>query len=413
MKTAEPPAAVQIPLDPVEDAPPAKRPFFRRPAVILLLLAAAIAGVVFGAVVLLHALTHETTDDAFIDGNVVSIAPKIAGKVLSVRVTDNQAVKKGDPLFTIDPADCQALVEQRKAALEVALAKQGSADASVRQSRAHVKTIELAVQSAQASADEAQASASLAKADFERSKSLSGGGVISKQDYDHSFTGSVTAIAVLQSKVRQVDAAVAYVTEARTMADSAVAEAAAARASVAQAKAALAEAQLQLSYTQPVAPEEGIVTNKAVEAGDYVQVGQTLAAIVPHRVWVTANFKETQITAMRRGQPVEVGIDAYPGRKLKGHVDSIQAGSGARFSLLPPENATGNFVKVVQRVPVKILLDGNPEEGEVFGPGMSVVPDVRVRDGVAAAFVVTALAAAAIVALVIGGLFLLAKARRG
>jgi membrane fusion protein (multidrug efflux system) len=217
----------------------------------------------------------------------------------------------------------------------------------------------------------------------------------------------------LETKVKEVDASLAYSSEARTMADSAVAEAAGARAGVDEAKAAVALAELQLSYTQVVAPEDGFVTSKAVEAGDYVQTGQSLLEMVPREVWVTANFKETQITDMHPGEPATIEVDAYPGRQLRGRVDSIQAGSGARFSLLPPENATGNFVKVVQRVPVKIVFDQELDGNHVLGPGMSAVPDVRVRAGAVQALVVTVLAAVLIVALIGAALVWMRKSRGG
>ena len=151
------------------------------------------------------------------------------------------------------------------------------------------------------------------------------------------------------------------------------------RAQSDQARAAATQAELNLSYTTIQAPEAGRVTRKSVEPGGYAQVGQALMAIVPDRVWIIANFKETQLTYMRPGQLAEIHIDAYPGHTFKGHVDSVQAGTGSRFSLLPPENATGNYVKVVQRVPVKIVLDEQPSAEYPLGPGMSVVPDVKVR----------------------------------
>ena len=171
----------------------------------------------------------------------------------------------------------------------------------------------------------------------------------------------------------------------------------------------LAQAELQLSYTKAVAPEDGRVTTKAVEPGDYVQVGQNLMGLVTPEVWVTANFKETQITHMHPGEPVTVSVDAYPDRELNAHIDSIQAGSGARFSLLPPENATGNFVKVVQRVPVKIVFDEKPEVQQVLGPGMSAVPDVRVKSSTGPALVITVLAAIVILAVVVAALAWLKK----
>ena len=161
--------------------------------------------------------------------------------------------------------------------------------------------------------------------------------------------------------------------------DNAVAKDRIAAGQVDQLEAAVRQAELDLSHTKIWAPESGRITRKSVEAGNYVQVGQTLLSIVPDNVWVVANFKENQLGHMRPGQPATIRIDAYPDKIFKGHVESIQAGSGARFSLLPPENATGNYVKVVQRVPVKILIDEPPDPHHVLGPGLSVLPEVKVR----------------------------------
>ncbi len=182
-----------------------------------------------------------------------------------------------------------------------------------------------------------------------------------------------------RSAAAQVDAAQnkELAAEAQSALDKASIQTAAAE--VQSSEAAVHQAELNLSYTQVKAPEAGYVTHRTVEAGAYVQTGQALLAIVPHQVWVVANFKETQLTDMRPGQPVEVRVDAYPQIKFTGHVDSIQRGSGASFSLLPPENASGNYVKVVQRVPVKIVLDKVSDPNIVLGPGMSVVPEVRVN----------------------------------
>jgi membrane fusion protein, multidrug efflux system len=193
---------------------------------------------------------------------------------------------------------------------------------------------------------------------------------------------------------------------------STAAQAVAAQAEVTQAKAELAQAQLQRSYTTVTAPEDGRVTSKAVDAGDYLQIGQTLLALVPHEVWVTANFKETQITLMRPQQEVMVQVDAYPDRKLRAHVDSIQAGSGARFSLLPPENATGNFVKVVQRVPVKIVFDELMDVQRELGPGMSAVPEVKVKGEAGPLLIVACVAGLAILAVIVLTVFWLGKIRR-
>jgi membrane fusion protein (multidrug efflux system) len=226
-------------------------------------------------------------------------------------------------------------------------------------------------------------------------------GAISTQDFQHSKSDTVSSEATLESKEKQLQAAAAFAEEGKKQAGSAQAQASAAKAEVAEAQAELHQAELQKSYTSITAPEAGRVTNKSIEPGNYVQVGQPLFAIVPPHVWVTANFKETQLTDMRPGQAAEVAVDAYPSRSLHGHVDSIQAGSGARFSLLPPENATGNFVKVVQRVPVKIALDEQPSVQEVLGPGMSAVPDVKVKGGFGPAVSLTIIAGLAIL-LVLG-----------
>ncbi|MGH7935985.1 MAG: HlyD family secretion protein, partial [Chthoniobacterales bacterium] len=266
---------------------------------------------------------------------------------------------------------------------------------------------------ASAKASTAAAAADTAKTlgDLERNRGLIATGAISKQDFQHSEADTKSSEATLDSKKKQLLAAAAYADEARKSAGSARAQVGAAQAQVAEAAAELKQAELQKSYTKITAPEAWRVTNKAIEPGAYVQVGQPLFAIVPTRIWVTANFKETQLTDMRPGQPAEIDVDAYPSRGLKGHVDSIQAGSGARFSLLPPENATGNFVKVVQRVPVKIVLDEQPSVQQVLGPGMSAVPDVKVKGSFGPAVTVTVVAALVILLVVGATIWWLARIR--
>jgi membrane fusion protein (multidrug efflux system) len=193
--------------------------------------------------------------------------------------------------------------------------------------------------------------------------------------------------------------------------DANVAAAQSSRGSVEADTAAIKQAELNLAYTKIKAPMDSYVTNKRVAIGDYVQVGQTLMALVPPRVWVTANFKETQLRNMRPGQTATISVDAYPGLRLQGHVDSIQAGSGAAFSLLPPENATGNYVKVVQRVPVKIVFDQKPNSQHVLGPGMSVVPSVQVTSGFGAAIKVIVGTALLIAIVIIGAALWIGKIR--
>jgi membrane fusion protein (multidrug efflux system) len=396
-KTKRPPAERDLLLAPDErPIEENKAPFFqRRPVVIAGAVIAALA-IIYIATVFFHNLTHESTDDAFIDADIVSVAPKIAGRISSVRVGDNQLVKKGQVLLEIDPRDIEASVAQKQAALDVAKAHLENAQMSAEQATAHVQTLLAAFASVQASMNAAAADTGKVRGDLTRNKGLIASGAISNQDFQHSLSDVTSSEATLESKKRQLQAAEALAEEARKQAGSARAQVTAAQAEVAEARAELRQTDLQKSYTTITAPEAGRVTNKSIEPGNYVQVGQPLFAIVPSQVWVTANFKETQLTDMRPGQPTEVEVDAYPSRALRGHVDSIQAGSGARFSLLPPENATGNFVKVVQRVPVKIALDEQPGVQEVLGPGMSAVPDVKVKGSLGAAVKVTIFAALAI-----------------
>lgn len=397
------PARADILLDldeqPIEER---KTPFFRRRRIVIGAAVALILAVACVATIFFHSLTHESTDDAFIDAHIVSIAPKVAGKISAVKVKDNELVRKGQVLLQLDPADIAAAVAQKQAALEVAKAHLDNAQMSAEQAAAHVNTVMAGFASLKASTGAAAADTEKLRGDLTRNKDLIESGAISKQDFQHSVSDVASSEATLESKKRQLQAAEALAEEAKKQAGSARAQVSAARAEVAEAQAELRQAELQKSYTTITAPEAGRVTNKSIEPGNYVQVGQPLFAIVPQHVWVTANFKETQLSNMRPGQPAEVEVDAYPSRALHGHVDSIQAGSGARFSLLPPENATGNFVKVVQRVPVKIALDEQPGVQEVLGPGMSAMPDVKVKNGFGPAVTVTIVALLGIL-LVVGG----------
>jgi membrane fusion protein (multidrug efflux system) len=227
------------------------------------------------------------------------------------------------------------------------------------------------IQQEQASVLAVEAEARQAAADYKRYQAVGDQGISASQ-LDLAGTKASASEAEVQAARNQELAA-----EAQANLDQAAIQTAAAE--VEKNQADVRQAELNLSYTQIKAPAAGLVTHRTVEAGAYVQPGQALLAIVPHHVWVVANFKETQLTHIRPGQPVDIKMDAYPGIQLTGHVDSIQTGSGARFSLLPPENASGNFVKVVQRVPVKIALDPVPDKNIVLGPGMSVEPEVRVN----------------------------------
>jgi membrane fusion protein (multidrug efflux system) len=324
--------------------------------------------------------SYQSTDDAFVDGHIVQIAPKIAGRVDQVFVDDNQEVKKGDRLIRIDARDFNAALRQKEAALQGVRAQATAVEATVQQAEAHVKTLQATVDSDQATAEADRAQNDKAQSDWHRYEDLYKSKVVSPSDVDQYRAAAKAAQATLEAGLKKVASDKAQVSEALAQVNTYLALYQSLQAQIGEADANVQSAQLNQSYTEVLASEDGRVTRKAVEPGDYVQTGQTILALVPKNVWVTANFKENQIGKMRPGQPVEIEVDALHGLKFKGHVDSVQSGSGARFSLLPPENATGNYVKVVQRVPVKILFDTVPNVGLPLGPGESVVPTVKVED---------------------------------
>jgi membrane fusion protein (multidrug efflux system) len=307
---------------------------------------------------------YESTDDAFVDGYVTLISPRVPGQVTRLLVTDNQEVKAGDELVEIDPRDYEASLAQAKADLAAA---QSQSD----QSQAQVKVSEARVAQAQAAVTAAEAEAQRATDDLKRYESVESKAV-SKSAIDLAQAQARSADANLEAARSQTNAAEAEVTLSEAGVETAT-------AAVQQAEAKLQQTGLNLSYTKIIAPLDGRITARTVQPGNYVQPGQALLALVPKDVWVVANFKETQLTYMKPGQPVELSMDAYPNRKFKGRVDSLQAGTGARFSLLPPENAVGNYVKVVQRIPVKIVFDEAMPTNLDFAPGMSVEPTVKVK----------------------------------
>ena len=313
--------------------------------------------------------TFEETDDAYITGHSHPISFRVTGTVSQVLVDDNQTVKAGQPIARLDPNDYQVQLDQAQADLE-------RANAQVTQSAAQVSQAEAQSLQADAQALAAKAKADDSKHTFDRNSQLfyQGKGVVSKQDLDN---------AQFQYEADQAtyNASRAAVQVAHANVETAKAQSTAATAQLAAAKAALENARLQLSYTVLPAPADGRIAKKSLETGQRIQPGQTVMMIVEPLVWVVANYKETQLGRIRPGQPVEVGVDAVKDRKFEGHVDSFQAGSGAVFALLPPDNATGNFTKIVQRVPVKILLNPESVKGyeQILVPGLSVTPAVRVK----------------------------------
>jgi membrane fusion protein, multidrug efflux system len=326
----------------------------------VILLAAAAAG---GYLYWDYARRFESTDDAFIAARLFAVAPKVSGYITAVPVTDNQHVVAGDVIARIDDRDYRIALAQAQAQVAAATANIQNIDAQI------------AVQQAQVGASQAQVEQAQAALTFAQQQAAR------YQDLAEREVGTVQMAEQTASTLRQDEAAVknaqAALTVAQRQIESLKAQRSSAEASLAQANAQRDQAQLNLSYTTVAAEQAGRVVNLTTAIGQFAQAGTNLTMFVPDEIWVTANFKETQLAHMRPGQPVTLRIDAYPDRLIRGHVASIQPGSGTAFSLLPAENATGNYVKVVQRVPVKLVVDDPPSD-VALGPGMSVVPTVRV-----------------------------------
>jgi membrane fusion protein (multidrug efflux system) len=372
---------------------------------------------------------RESTDDAQIDGHIYPVSAMIEGTILDVLVDNNQFVQAGTVLGHIDPRFYQAALEKARGDLSEATAtvkeyragvpiasintatQLSGAEAGVAEQNARIATAQQQVYEAnerltttQARLREAQANAAKADSDLARMKPLVAKEEISKQQYDATVAASATASAAVDSAASQVKEAQqavqvaqsqleqerAHMAEVRSRVQAASsgpqqvaarqAQAESSEAQVQEKEAALKQAQIDLDYTTLRAPVSGLVSQRSMEPGQSVSRGQPLVAIVPlDDLWVTANLKESQLAHIRPGQPVEIEVDAAGGKKYNGHVDSIAAATGARFSLLPPENATGNYVKVVQRVPVKILIDKGQDREHLLRPGMSVTPKVLIK----------------------------------
>jgi membrane fusion protein (multidrug efflux system) len=353
---------------------------------------------------------YETTDDAQVDGSIYSVSARVNGYVTEMNVTDLQTVKKGDVLVRIDPRDYEVAVERARAELADAEAtaralnltvpvtavgtttQLSSSQADLDTARAGVTVAERMAEAAKAQQQQAEASNARAQGDLQRYADLVAKDEISRQVYDQAVATAKTGAAAVEGarasaaaaeqqvqqskgKLAQTESALRYSQTGPQQLEVSRARAQAALATVAQKRAALRQAQLDLEYCTVVAPVNGVV-KKAVEVGTNVQPGRTLLSVVDlDDVWVTANFKETQLDRVRPGQRVTISVDAFHG-DVTGHVESIAGASGARFSVLPPENATGNYVKVVQRVPVKIVLDPGQNKDLRLRLGMSVVPKV-------------------------------------
>jgi membrane fusion protein (multidrug efflux system) len=312
----------------------------------------------------LYSRQFETTDDAFIDGHVSQLSSQVAGRVTRLAVDDNQDVRAGQTLIEIDPRDFDIRLRQ-------AQAQRSQAAAQLEQARAQLVLQQAQLDQAEANARVTEADLTQAQADLARFRAVDQRAV-TRQQIDSVAATAKSTQAKLDASRQQVAGARAQITAQAAQVDAAI-------ANLAVSDVAIDNARLQLSYTRPIAPIDGQVTRRTVEVGNYVNPGQALLAVVSPQMWVTANFKETQLSQMRAGQHVRVRVDGCPDLDLDAHVDSFQAGSGSVFSSLPAENATGNYVKVVQRLPVKVVFDGQVPAACRIAPGMSVAPRVTVR----------------------------------
>ncbi|MDB6137853.1 MAG: HlyD family secretion protein [Verrucomicrobiaceae bacterium] len=350
---------------------------------ILLLLASAAAGWAFHFV--RHLLTHEETEDAYVTGTIHTISSRLPGVVTEILVAENTDVAANQPLVKLDTRDLDLRIEQTQVAIQQARATVSEMDAKLAEVIAQNELAKSGVALAKANVVRDQARLDKAHRDLKRAEGLKAvgqGGAISEASYDEAKSNVDTAEATLTATNASLEAANAYIGTAEAKEKFAHAEIEASKAQLKAAESNLKDAELQRSYATITAPVSGRISRKAAEIGNRIQPGQALFALVEQEVWVQANFKETQLAGLHVGSEVEIQVDALPGRQFKGHIDSFSAASGAQFALLPPDNATGNFTKVVQRVPVKILFDADSikEVHEQIRPGISVVVSIAIKE---------------------------------
>jgi membrane fusion protein (multidrug efflux system) len=342
------------------------RPFVRIGMVVILI------GLIAGGLYYWQSTKNlENTDDAYTDGRAVTIAPRVTGQVVSLDVNDNQFVHLGDPLIHIDPRDYESALEQAQGQLAAA---QGQLAASTQAYAIAKINFPARLQAAQAQLKGAQANLFKAQTDYRRQQNLPRAATTGQQvDY------ATAALRSAEAELAQAEASVTEATPVKPNVAQSGAQVKQLQGTMEQADAAVRQAQLNLQWCVVRAPQDGWITRRNVERGNYVTPGQQIFSIVSPEVWITANFKETQLNRMRPGQKVAISVDAYPELKLKGHVDSIQLGSGSKFTAFPPENATGNYVKIVQRVPVKIVIDSGLDPNIPLPLGISVEPTVSLQ----------------------------------
>ncbi|MCB9170585.1 MAG: HlyD family secretion protein [Flavobacteriales bacterium] len=345
-----------------------------------ILVAVAVAAVLSGGYFWYRSMGHETTDNAQLDGNIVPVRASVAGYVHEVRFTDDQHVHAGDTLLLIEDKDYRAMVAQSEAAL-------ASAEAQLEAARSGHQSAEMSASASQLSGAAMQDNVSSAETrqwkaqrELERVQAMVKDDAATPQQLDAAKAEVDVATAMLQAARKQADASGRQADATRSQSNAQRSQVALAQAMVAQREAELHLARIRLGHTAVLAPFDCVVSRKSVEPGQYIAVGMPMCSAVDQaHIWVTANFKETQITDMRPGQPVEVHLDAFPDVVLSGHLASFSGATGAKFSLLPPDNATGNFVKVTQRIPVRIALDPMQDSDVYLAPGLSATVDVTTK----------------------------------
>lgn len=320
--------------------------------------------ILLGIFAAIHSTYFQSTDDAFVEGRLITVAPRVSGPAIQLLVDDNDEVKAGDLLVEIDPADYEVKLKEAEAKLAQAKAELNVTEKEVEKGEANVNQSFEDISSTESKLDFAQK-------DHKRYTAMYKAGIVSKQDFENSKTKLEVSLADNKAAAERSQAAKHALASNQAKTESM-------NANIQRLEAEVEQAKLNLKYTKIYAPQSGKVSARSVEKGNYLQVGQPLMQIVPKEVWVVANFKEIQLTNMKEHQPVSIKIDTYPNKRFKGEVQSIQRATGAKSSLFPPENAVGSYVKIVQRVPVKIIFKEDISDYNIV-PGMSVVPKVKVK----------------------------------
>ena len=347
-----------------------------------ILIVALVVGVVALFFFLEYRRTHVTTDDAFVDGRIHVVASKVPGTVLALHVKDNQFVNKDEPVLDIDPVDYRVALQEAQANLEMEKARLTEVQSRVETTRKQLMEIRASLDASRSALKAQEALAWKADADLKRAEPLIKEQIVTQEYYDQRKTNQDVAVAQVKSARENVNRLEGSVEAQKSLIRQMEAAVAPQQALIQQREALVEKAKLNLGYTKILAPASGYVTKRSAEVGNQVQAGQPLLAVVPlaqEQIWITANYKETELRNVKPGQKVEIKVDTYPGKVFHGRVNSIMAGTGSVFSLFPPENATGNYVKIVQRIPVRVTLDEGSDPDHLLRVGMSVVPTIFVE----------------------------------